>query len=275
MDLPHWAYQLLIVAIVVVVAFAIQFVLRRLVARWAAAPAGEIDLVRDRRRRTAVAVISSIVRYVVVAFAIFVLLGLLLHNVLTAAVGATLTVAVLAFGAQRFLQDVLAGIFILVENQYGVGDFISLEPMDLAGVVESIGLRTTILRNLKGDVCIIPNGQITGVRRITNRYRSYMIDLITREPEDVEPALHEIVQMAPQGAARFLRPPTIVEQRELTDATFVRIRADVPPTVDWLVEDFLVKLLASRLRESLLADPLFYTLDESAIRDYERTVLVR
>jgi len=83
------------------------------------------------------------------------------------------------------------------------------------------------------------------------------------------------VQMAPQGAARFLRPPTIVEQRELTDATFVRIRADVPPTVDWLVEDFLVKLLASRLRESLLADPLFYTLDESAIRDYERTVLVR
>jgi len=272
---PHWAYQLLIVGVVVLIAFAIQYVLRRLVARWAAEPVGELDLVRDRRRRTAVGVIASVVRYVVVAFAIFVLIGLLLHDELTAAAGATLTVAILAFGAQRFLQDVLAGIFILVENQYGVGDFISLQPTDLSGVVESVGLRTTVLRNLKGDVCTIPNGQVTGVRRIVNRYRSYMIDLITREPDEVEPALQEIVQMAPQGAARFLRPPRVIEQRELNDATFVRIRADVPPTVEWLVEDFLVKLLASRLRDALLADPLVYTLDEAAIRDYERTVLVR
>ena len=271
---PQWANRLLVVGAVVAVTFSVQFLLRRLVARWAAAPTGELDLVRERRRQTAVAVVSSALRYFVIAVAAFVLIGLLLHNLLTAAAGATLVVALVGFGAQRFLQDVIAGIFVLVENQYGVGDFVTLEPTLLSGVVEEVGLRTTILRNLNGDRYIVPNGQIIGVRRMTRRYRTYTVDLITRKPGEVSEALHEIVAIAPVGAARFLRPPEVTEQRPLDGVTLVRIRADVPPTMEWLVEQFLAKLLASRLRDSLVTEPLVYTLDEAAIRRYERTVVV-
>jgi small conductance mechanosensitive channel len=263
-----------VVVLVIGITFVAQGLLRRLVERWAAAPAGELDLVRERRRQTAVAVVSSALRYLVIAVAAFVLIGLLLNNLLTAAAGATLVIALVGFGAQRFLQDVIAGIFVLVENQYGVGDFVTLEPTLLSGVVEEVGLRTTILRNLNGDRYIVPNGQIIGVRRMTRRYRTYTVDLITRKPGEVGEALHEIVAIAPVGAARFLRPPEVIEQRALDGVTLVRIRADVPPTMEWLVEQFLAKLLASRLQDSLVADPLVYTLDEAAIRRYERTVVV-
>jgi small conductance mechanosensitive channel len=273
--LPHWANELLVVAVVAVAAFIVQRLLRRLVERWSSDPVGELDLVRERRRQTAVAVVSSATRYFVIAVAAFILIGFFLHDVLTAAAGATLAVALVGFGAQRFLQDVIAGVFVLVENQYGVGDFVVLEPTQLAGVVESVGLRTTILNNLNGDTYIIPNGQINGVRRMTRRYRSYNVDLLTSEPAEVEDVLHELVRIAPVGSARFLRPPQVAEQRELNDLTLVRIRAEVPPTMEWLVEQYLAKMLASRLDHSLAAPPLVYTLDEGAIRRYERTVLVR
>jgi moderate conductance mechanosensitive channel len=273
--LPHWADRLVVVGVVLTLAFVVQAVLHVLVERWSRDPVAELDLVRERRRQTAVAVASSAIRYFVIALAAFILIGFFLHNLLTAAAGATLAVALVGFGAQRFLQDVIAGIFVLVENQYGVGDFVVLEPTELAGVVESIGLRTTILHNLNGDTYIVPNGQITAVRRLNRRFRAYTIDLLTRDPDEVDTALRELELMAPVGAARFLRRPKIVEQREIDGATLVRVRADVPPTMEWLVEHFLTKLLASRLEHTLLAEPLVYTLDEAAIRRYERTVVVR
>ena len=123
-------------------------------------------------------------------------------------------------------------------------------------MVEEVGLRTTILRNLNGDRYIVPNGQIIGVRRMTRRYRTYSVDLLTRKPEDVAEALQELVAIAPVGAARFLRTPEVIEQRELHGVTLVRVRADVPPTMEWLVEQFLAKLLATRLQDSLVTEPL-------------------
>jgi small conductance mechanosensitive channel len=273
-SLPHWANQLLVVALILAAAFTLQALLHRLVERWSTAPPGELDLVRERRRETAVAVVSSALRYLVIAVAAFTLIGFFLHDVITAAAGATLAVALVGFGAQRFLQDVIAGVFVLIENQYGVGDFVVLEPTGLSGVVDSVGLRTTILRNLNGDVYIVPNGQIIGVRVMRRRIRTYTIDLQTREPDDVEEVLRELDRIAPIGSARFLRPPAVAGRHELDDATLVRIRADVPPTMEWLVESFLVKLLGARLERSLVTEPLVYTLDESAVRRYERTVVV-
>jgi small conductance mechanosensitive channel len=271
--LPQWANRLLFVAIVVLVAFVVQYALRRMVERWATAPEGAY--VVRRRRETAVAVVSSALRYFVFVLAAFILIGFFLNNVMTAAAGATLAVALVGFGAQRFLQDVIAGIFILVENQYGVGDFVTLEPTGLAGVVDEVGLRTTILRNLNGDRYIIPNGQIVGVRRMTRRYRTYAIDLITSEPEEVDHVLAEVVAIAPVGAARFLRRPEVAEQRDLDGVTLVRVRADVPPTMEWLAEQYLATVLKTRLDHALVTEPLVYTLDEAAIRRYERTVAVR
>jgi hypothetical protein len=69
----------------------------------------------------------------------------------------------------------------------------------------------------------------------------------------------------------------VLEKRELGDGTWlVRGRADVPPTMEWLAETYLVRLLQSELpEESLLAEPIVYTLDERTLTRYERRVLVQ
>jgi small-conductance mechanosensitive channel len=64
----------------------------------------------------------------------------------------------LGLGAQTLVRDVLAGMFMLVEDQYGVGD--QIETMDISGVVESVGLRITTVRSLDGTLWYLRNGEI-------------------------------------------------------------------------------------------------------------------
>jgi small-conductance mechanosensitive channel len=64
----------------------------------------------------------------------------------------------LGLGAQTLVRDVLAGMFMLVEDQYGVGD--QIETMDVVGVVESVGLRITTVRSLDGTLWYLRNGEI-------------------------------------------------------------------------------------------------------------------
>ena len=82
---------------------------------------------------------------------------------------------------------------------------------------------------------------------------------------------------APTGEARFLRPPHVIEVRELgEEAWLVRGRADVAPTMEWLAEDYLRTAIKHQMREdALLTEPIIYTLDEGTLTRYERRVLVR
>lgn len=79
------------------------------------------------------------------------------------------------------------------------------------------------------------------------------------------------------GDARFLRPPRVFEERELGEGTWlVRGEADVAPTMEWLAEELLAARLKAQLSpESLLADPLVYTIDEGTLTRDQRRVLVR
>jgi hypothetical protein len=133
-----------------------------------------------------------------------------------------------------------------------------------------------VLRNLNDDRCFVPNGQIIAVRKSPQRFRSYRVELLSREREEPRRVLEEILALDVVGGARFLRPPEVEEERDLgDDLTLIRIRADVPPTMEWLAEDYLAGALEARLEDGLVSKPLVYTLDESAVRRYERTVFVR
>src|SRR5919198_2289778 len=164
MQIPGWTSDLIRAGAVVAGALLLSWGIRRRVQRWAQLrPEDTADLVRLRRRETAAALLSSVSRYTLMLVSTVLVLGIFLRSSLTAAAGASLVAVLIGFGAQRFLQDVIAGFFILAEGQYGVGDFIVVEPTKAAGVVDELGLRTTILRNLNGDRSIVPNGQITAV----------------------------------------------------------------------------------------------------------------
>jgi small conductance mechanosensitive channel len=263
------------------VAIALATVLGRLL-KWLASrvddrrPGEERELVRLRRRETVIALLATAVPYVTAIVVLIILGSLFLPREATLGGSAFLGV-IAAFAAQRFLLDVVAGGLIAFERWYGVGDFLTVEPSKASGLVELFGLRTTVVRQLNGDLAYVPNSQIITAFRSPRGYRRYSIEILTTDPEAARKALEGVGRRAPVGEARFLRPPRVVEERELGDNVWlVRGRADVAPTMEWLAEDLLVRRLISQLPpEALLAEPIVYTLDEKALSRYERRVLVQ
>jgi Mechanosensitive ion channel, beta-domain len=275
--LPGWYNRLLWAGIAVAIAYLVTRFARWWVGRIANVDDGEPHMrLRQRRRETAADILTTAVRYLVVVIASFTLLGIFVRNTLAAVGGATLVMIIVGFGFQRLLIDMVAGFLVLFEGWYGVGDFVTLQPMALSGVVEEFGLRTTVLRSLNGDRLFVPNGQIMAASRAPQGFRRYSVELLTHDREAANRAIEEAARSRAGGQARFLQPPHVVDESEVSDGVWlVRARCDVPPTMEWLAESLLPARLRTQLQDDgLLADPIVYTLDESAISRYEqRTVL--
>lgn len=238
-------------------------------------PSEERELMQLRNRETLIVLVATAIPY---ATAIVVLIVLASFFLPAAALGGSAFIAVVVgFAAQRFLMDIVAGALIAFERWYAVGDFVMVEPSKAAGIVEQFGLRTTVLRALNGDRAYVPNSQIITAFWSPRGYRRYSIELLTTAPDEVEHAIEEVGRRGPAGQARFLRPPRVVETRELEGGTWlVRGVVDVAPTMEWLAEDLLVGALKAQLRsEVLLADPIVYTLDEGTLSRYERRLLIK
>ncbi len=240
-------------------------------------PSGERELAKIRRRETAIVLVATAIPYATAIVAIVVIADSFLPLSAAALGGTAFVTIIVGFATQRFLMDIIAGTLIVFERWYGVGDFIMVEPAKVGGIVEQFSLRTTVLRSLNGDRAYVPNSQIITAIRAPRGYRSYRIEVITSDPDEARRVIEAVGRRAPVGEARFLRPPHVIEVRELGEDTWlVRGRADVAPTMEWLAEDFLRTALKGRLPEDvLLAEPIIYTLDEGAMSRYERRVLVR
>lgn len=238
-------------------------------------PDEERELRRLRRSETIIVLVATAVPYVTAIVVLITLGSLFLPQAATLG-GSALLGVLIGFAAQRFLMDIVAGALIAFERWYGVGDFLLLEPANARGIVEQFGLRTTVIRFFNGDLAYVPNSQIIAAIRSPRGYRRYTIELLTSDPKSARAAIEAAGQRSPVGEARFLAPPTVTEERELGEGVWlVRGRADVPPTLEWLAEDLLVRRVESQLGDSLLADPIVYTLDEATLARYQRRVLVR
>jgi len=88
------------------------------------------------------------------------------------------------FGAQSLVKDIISGFFILLEDQIRVGDVVNVA--DKGGLVEKVGLRTTVLRDLHGNVHYVPNGTIAVVTNMTKEYSRYVFDIGVAYREDVD-----------------------------------------------------------------------------------------
>lgn len=118
----------------------------------------------EKRSMTLEAILKSVLRYSVYFFGIVAILTQLFGAISLTFAG--IGGVAIGFGAQSLVKDIINGFFILFEDQYAVGDYINID--DKGGVVESIELRVTKLRDFNGDLHIIPNGLIT---KITNHSR--------------------------------------------------------------------------------------------------------
>lgn len=187
--------------------------------------------------RTSVGVII----WIIAALVILTQIGFQLSTLLTSA---GLIGVVVGFGAQNVIKDFVAGLFVLGENQYRVGDVVEMQVAGIAlsGTVEDLTVRITRLRDLDGNLHIIGNGAAQAVTNLSYKYANVNIDIdvaYDSDIDDVEEIINEVGQKMAKSdtwSRSIFEPIQFLRVDDLTD-TGVRIKSlgRVEPAEQWAV----------------------------------------
>jgi hypothetical protein len=191
--------------------------------------------------------------------------------------GASFAAVVVAFAAQRFLIDLIAGLVMFLEGWYTVGSSIVIEPWKLEGIVEEVSLRATTIRDVGGEVLRVHNSQIMAVRVLPKGGHEIEIELFVHDGEAGEELIERVAQIVPRGPTAFTRPPQVRHTQEL-DSDLYRVTADATIAAGrrWLGEELLPSLLKERADEDLIVHgPVILPVDESASSRFARAERMR
>ncbi|MDR2650577.1 MAG: mechanosensitive ion channel family protein [Clostridiales bacterium] len=232
-------------AVILIIALIISFLLRKAIVKFFRLP-GRASAKSD----TLSSVLSNFVKYGVgflAACEILTLFGVAVESIL--AVAGVGSVAI-GFGAQTIVKDVLTGIFILMENQYNVGEIVRIN--GLSGVVESVGVRTTKIRDANGNLHILPNSNISVVTNISRDYQCPIIILEFAASHSVDGILNLLTdEMGKAGSLPGLtKPPEVQGLIDLSPASFkVRIQAECESNHCWPIERELRRRIKLRFEK--------------------------
>jgi len=206
-----------------------------------------------QRTRTLGSVLTNIVNVLVVVVAILLIVNAIDKSILssfallTAALGAGL-----GFGAQNIVKDVLNGLFMVMEDQLGVGDVVDLG--FATGVVEAVGIRITQVRDVNGTLWFVRNGEILRVGNMSQGWARVIIDLAVPYKTDVEAVQAEMLRVATEMAttskwrSRVLEKPEIWGLESISeDAIVIRIVMKTRTTA----KDDVARELRTRLKKAL------------------------
>ena len=138
--------------------------------------------------------LRSAVSFVIFITAFLMVLQAFRVNLAPFVAGTSLVGVAVGFGAQNIVKDFLAGMFLLLEDQYGVGDVIDVK--EATGTVEAVGLRTTRLRDVEGVAWYVRNGEIVRVGNQSQQYAQVVLDVPVGVGQDVPAALAALRQVA-------------------------------------------------------------------------------
>ena len=179
---------------------------------------------------------------------------------------AAVAAVALGFGAQRIVQDILAGFFIITERQYGFGDLVRLSVPSVSGAmgtVEDVTLRVTTVRTADGEVVITPNGQIGQVVNMSRGWARAVLDVPVPASADVNQVselLRQIGEQAyadPELSPLLLDPPAVMGVQSIDMTQFqVRVVARTLPGKQFDVGRALrARIAAGLLREGITLSP--------------------
>ncbi len=250
--------RLLAVAIVVVVTIVSLRLLRSLVQRIVkqvlASREGSSREV-NQRATTLAALVESTGRYLIFFIAALTILGTLGISLAPVLASAGIAGIAVAFGAQSLIADTFNGFFILLEGQFGVGDFIRVG--GLSGTVEEMSMRRTVIRSMDGAAVTIPNSEIRTVENLSKGWSRAVVE-VSVAPEADERKVMEIftdmlddIHEDPEFEDKIVEPANIlgmtaVEPNRLVFRAFIKTQP---------MEQFaLGRELQRRIRERLLAE---------------------
>lgn len=226
------------------------------------------SLSNDERVKLRTNTITGIINSFIVVFtgiiAVMLIMGELGINIAPILAGAGVLGLAISFGAQNLVKDIITGFFVLLEDQYGVGDVIEVNSN--SGVVEKMNLRTTILRDLSGNVHIIPNGEIKQVTVMTKDWSRAVVDIKVFYKQDIKNILtiltEEANKLAFEWQDKIIDNPEVLGIDSIdSNGITIRIIIKTRPAQQWMVERELRRRIIERFNESGIDLPFFHSLD--------------
>jgi moderate conductance mechanosensitive channel len=262
------------VAIIVLVAVVLRFVVNRVIGHVAAGAGvpGMLSLVRRRRgvsdadrieafgsarraqrARTVGSVIRNAATILIFGTAFMMVLGQFGVNLAPVLASAGVLGLAIGFGAQNLVKDFLSGIFMLLEDQYGVGDHVDLG--DAVGTIERVGLRTTTVRDVTGMVWYVRNGTIERVGNGSQDHAVAVVDVPPALDTDITRAAATAEEAATAGIEEHghgpdvLQKPQVLGVESLSSAGMtLRLTAMTRPGRQWAVQRSMTEHVVAALR---------------------------
>ena len=232
------------IAVVIVAAWLTILIARRFIGAMGgrllerAAEAEKIEA--QKRIQTLTSLGRPVATFTILAVAIMVVLGQLGINLGPILAAAGILGLAVGFGAQSLVKDVISGLFILIENQFNVGDVIQAAGM--AGLVERSNLRVTVLRDLEGKVHYIPNGQISVLSNLTKNWSRALLNIGVAYKEDTDRVTQILVSVGedlkndPDFGPKILEPIEIFGVNDFADSAVIILAGiKTKPIQQWSV----------------------------------------
>ncbi|MDP4146756.1 MAG: mechanosensitive ion channel family protein [Bacillota bacterium] len=201
----------------------------------------------EKKSKTIGAVLKSILRYAVYFFGIVGILTQLFGTI--SLTFASIGGVAIGFGAQSLIKDILNGFFILFEDHFAVGDYITIETR--SGIVESIELRVTKVRDFNGDLHVIPNGRIMEVTNHSRGATRITVEVSITYEESIDKtidAINKACEVFIKENKDIIEPPKVVGVTGLTvNGVVIKVAGKVKAMKHWDNENKLRKMIKESL----------------------------
>ncbi len=193
-----------------------------------------------KREETLVRVFYSTLKVIVWVVGLIMILSEIGMNISPVIAAAGVIGVAVGFGGQYLIKDVISGLFIILENQYRVGDIVSLEK--ILGMVEDINLRTTIIRDMDGTIHYIPNGEIRKTANFSKDFAKINLEIAINSDSDLK-KVKEIVNKIGKELSLddkfknlIIKPLQFLRVEEFGDSrVIIKIVGEVKPKKQWEV----------------------------------------
>ncbi len=238
--LEHGTRILIILVVGAGLWFAWKKFLPPLVRRTLVKTRGETKEAIKKRTDTLFSVFLGAGRFFIIIVVIFMILSELDVPIAPALAGFGIAGVAIGFGAQYLIKDLIAGTFILLENQYRVGDWVMVA--DISGLVEEVHLRKTVLRDFDGTVHHVPNGEIRVASNYTRKFSRINLNISVAYDTDLDHAMNVINRVGDELAAdehwgKLIKgAPRALRVNNLGDSGIdIKIVGNVNPMQQWAV----------------------------------------
>ncbi len=236
-NLPLLTTRLLMAALVIFLGVVLIRVGRRVITS-IVHMRGQKGAKTEQQVNTVRSLVSSIFNYIMYFIIATIVLSVFGVNISSILAVAGVSGIAIGFGAQTLVKDIISGMFIWMEGSIAVGDIVYIN--DLAGVVESIAIRTTVIREFSGNIYVIPNGDIRTLTNMSRGFKRAIVDVrcpYEESQERIVAILKEEMEKAGQEIEGLLETPEVFSILSFeTDAVIARIAARCPVGEHWRIE---------------------------------------